>query len=429
MTWTPVSDNQTRLRDHYFTNARTLAASASKGLTVWIVALLFVWLTAIEPLQRSITEFERALSDRVSADASLASTRAELLRAYALDTGLDESNVANKSEYDDALAETGRREAVDDRSTRLREAEANVQFKLPGIDVPVPGHYAPIVWMGLLVALVAWLTAMRSRILELCAKGLRIHLGAGLGSENCADLLCDMPAWLLPIPRRDSVATRAALLSALGWRKDTLTRKNTILVVSAVALLAIQLRVATIAAKTADLVDLPGELLIDACASLLVGLLVVMFWMWRHPKGMPDQLPHEPPSASWSRRELVGLGAASVLSATLGPTMQAAAGLGSHQANPRFRIAAANSYRPSLNRGFYVNKSDYQESPRTVHYVNRGGTIKDVVCVNPTNLAPFDVKTSRPERSDPRDAPGPGSSADSCRLQPDRLRFGGPLRM
>ena len=298
-----MSVDYLRRAENYFEQARALSGSCNKALLIWLAALAYIWLTGIEPLQADLMHLSRLQAERVGADAQLASERQQLLDRYSITSGLDLEEIGNKTAYDeDAKASlAAARELISKRQGQVEAEKSSVEFELPGMKLPVVRRYAPVFWMGLLLLLFMYVAFARRRVLHLCSKGLRMaRLGQGDGRLDCSDLLCEMPAWLAPLPTRDGAIPCEWLRSALGWQRSY---RHKLLLVSVIAilLLLVQLRVGYIARNAAILFPAGQRSQVLVVAGALCGALLIVWLFWRHPLCLPDHFPEEPSNVASSR--------------------------------------------------------------------------------------------------------------------------------
>jgi hypothetical protein len=307
----PKPEWPTPFAQRCFDTARARVRSVSTTSTVWLLALIFVWLAGIEPKssdlsalrsqRRDLARRQTKRADEKMQRAALESRLAALPGLVSVDTPLtaaretrplpDGSRVAGSNPLR-APVEPPPTTATPDTSSRgrLRAQEesvavkkelANVAFELPGVKGAIETAYAPLAWSVLLLALVLYVLRARLQIFDLCARGLQASPPTVAPDER-SDLLGDVPAWLAPLPRHPAPGITAdAFREGLGWRTPDLDSR--VYAWLAFALLAlIQIRVAALGVIVAEGLS-TGPIrgvVVPAAMFGTIGLTIVCVWRW-----------------------------------------------------------------------------------------------------------------------------------------------------
>jgi hypothetical protein len=295
--------------------------------------------------------------------------------------------LGNKNAYDAAAASrlAVTRDRIEERVDSIASERREVSFELPGMKIPVARRFAPMLWMTIVIALLLYLVSARSRILNLCGKGLRIYRDLGASDADVTDLLCHMPVWLAPLPRRDGRASCSSLRGALGWQRSY-SGVLVLVGVCVAVILALALRVMQTGRAAAVWFPFEQRLFVQTLVVTTVGLLALAMWGWFRPVALPDHFPAEPNPNMWRRREFVTATAAVGVLALLEPlrsVVGTAAASTPAGKRPRFRRRALNRFAAGVPSGFYRN-----DVGPVIHRVDGSGTIRGVVCVNPAHLKP-----------------------------------------
>jgi hypothetical protein len=388
--------------------ARSQIDSTRKLFLAWLLAMPVLWIYTLEPKVALVRgKVEEALSklkalgnvqteikDRIVAEKK---KQAEKKQAEAVRPGSREVLPVKIRKTQGDI------ERIAEARGRLTEAQATlseaIQFKLPGIELPMPLTHGLLATSGFLFWVIAVVAASRLRVLNLFCQALRIQI-AELHAPRAAvdDIASTSPWWLAPLPyslAANSTVTRDDLCRALGWERQR-RRGNVAVVLFAVAAIAIQVRFCWLAATICRYADF-SPLHVWALLILMVVLLLATcwaLWSWIRPGLMSDRFSNEPDRILITRRDWIA-GAIPVVPAAIllltllrkssdestsaenDPNTPAKKAAKRHD-SPRFvRHAKKGWMQTSLSPGFHENSRS-----KIIHRVSRDKRIRRVSRLN-----------------------------------------------
>jgi hypothetical protein len=386
-----MSESKRSLAAAYSGHARSRAEKTSTALVLWTVALLYVWAFGLEPYHQQYQKRQAVRREKAAFDTVIAVKRDKLLANHGLIEGTA-TGPAEKDEYDAVIT----RELTKPRKQRqslIEPAAEAIAFKIPpGVEFPVPAAFAPLIWSAFLVLLLAYVAHQRMIVLRYCARALRVYRQE-LKHEvaDCADVLCNMPIWLAPLPVSGSHVSPDDFASALGWRMQRGTAMWLVPFAFAVLLL-VQTRVSYFGyVVAADVHSYNYALRALSVAALLSVALIIAWWLAR--RKIPDEWGAEPEAAVWTRRQAALRLASVIAAATAAPAIigftQSVRGRSTR--NPRYR-RSLRAFVSSLAPGFYIRQYSERAGPRTIHYVDYAQRVQGVITLAENMMQPVQIE-------------------------------------
>jgi hypothetical protein len=437
-----------KLADQYISAARGEANSVSNTIYVWLIALAgLVYITfqevydntvAIRRSSREINRFkeeitkisrgQRDVNTFINLSTLDLTGEPDVVRIKVIDSlSKSKDSLVEKRSY--IIADAA---AINDTSliksweartdTLLRKYNDSIRYhgnkidaflaikkvKIPlGIELPIRPELIALLWSMLLLGFSVYVLKARYRILNFCAKAVRIYRKElHYGLHCCSEMLQGLPFWLAPLPAKNgNNVTTAEFNEVLGWRTPTQIadagRKQTLYIVGIIVLQIIVLYIGTyLCLSIYDKywkvnVGLPeindfelrfdirynGLLLVFTFLVFVAQLMVLKSWY--QPLTIPDHYVDEPdPNPVRSRREFLKFSALSsvglvfylalasnVLTKPLGNQR---ASLLSSIRSPRYR-RKHRTYQSSLSRGFYA-----RDNSTVIHYADVYRRIKNI---------------------------------------------------
>ncbi|MBT1700889.1 hypothetical protein KK083_28615 [Fulvivirgaceae bacterium PWU4] len=381
-----MDELKSKVAEHYLSLAHAKAEGTSNAIIIWTISLVYIWFFGIERIHTDYRDLNNLVNEKVVINQKISEKRDSLRARYGILKGLDEALIEQKVYYDNAYNEVSNDlgNALVTKKNEIEAAKKEINFKIPpDIDVPVDPQYAPLAWSLLLLGFLVYVGASRARILNLCAKTLRIYRhDLSYKPEHFSDFI-SMPFWIAPLPTKDSKVFADDLCHALGWQRQKM--KTTVYVLIGIfVFFVLQLRVMYINFEVADQFTNDVRHVFLVLNLSILGWLIYYFIHWFRQLVVPDHYANEPSPNSLRRRDILRMSAFSLSFGLLYPVVKVSEIVFKPRV-PRFRKHIP-SFTSRLAPGYYFNNLS-----STIHYVNSDQKIRSIVCINQDNLQPESV--------------------------------------
>lgn len=294
-------EDKKKLAEKHFESANSRAATAAKTGFAFLLALVLLWKSNIEPVVPQLHQ---------------AAEQAKTVRAFGKYL---QSTRGDKQKFLDKRLQTTQNYNAEFGSLAAKLKKTEVDFKVPGFDpFKVPLKYAALVFNTLFLSIICYMLVARSEIRTLLARGARLTTeSSGEDQLIRPNVVFFIPWWIAPLPQTSgSKVTHGQIVDLIEWR----TRHRFFVIALLVFLLvlcAVQIRVCLISLLSAysfsQIESTGSAFTVSAASVFLTALTLACATAWLLPGRVADELFGEEVPARSRRNSLKTIGSALIL--------------------------------------------------------------------------------------------------------------------